>query len=117
MKPYGGEPHLFQTFMNQLNSNLKGIQLDPWEYICVLEAQTTGKPQKIVQSYMVNGSADPAESLRLIQQELATRFGSGAKVASYISGQVEALPPIKSVYQCDKLEELLELCKLSLIHI
>ena len=112
LKPYGGEPHLYQTFVNQLSSNLKGIQLDPWEYICVLEAQTTGKPQQIVQSYMVNGSANPTESLRLIQHELATRFGSGSRVANYISSQVEALSPIKSVHQCDKLEELLEICKL-----
>ena len=30
-KPYNGEPHLFQSFINQLNTSIKGIQLDPWD--------------------------------------------------------------------------------------
>jgi hypothetical protein len=62
--PYNGEPHLFQTFMNQFKSATKGIPLDPWDVICILEARTTGEPQKLIQSFMINNSANPALALQ-----------------------------------------------------
>ena len=110
--PYNGEPHLFQAFLHQLNSKMKGIPLDPWETICILEVHTSGKPQQIVRSYMINGSANPSESLRNIEEELLQRFGCGIRVANTIIQKIESLSPIRNVYNSDKLDQLLEICKL-----
>lgn len=110
--PYNGESHLFQTFINQINNKTKGINLDAWDKICILEANTSGKPQKLIQSYMNNVSANPQETLIVIEQDLTTKFGSGAKIVSSLIDKVESFLPIKSVHNSDKLEELMEICKL-----
>ena len=109
--PYNGEPQLFQTFINQLNSIIKGIPLEPWDLINILEARTTGKPQKIIQGHMNYGSRDPQTALNNINKELVERFGSGARVAINLTSKIDAFQPIKDVHQIDKLEELLDLCK------
>lgn len=110
--PFNGESHHFQSFVNQINNKTKGINLDPWDKICILEAHTTGKPQKLIRSYMSNVSANPFETLTEIEKDLATKFGSGAKVVSSLLSKLDDLPLIKSVHNSDKLEELLEICKL-----
>ena len=110
--PYCGEAHLFQTFMNQYNCAIKDLPLDPWDLICILEARTAGKPQKIIRSYMINCSSDPALALQNIYQELFERFGTGSKVANSLITKLESLPQVRSIYQVEKLEELLEICKI-----
>ena len=108
---YNGEPHLFQSFINQLNSHIQGIPLTPWDHMCVLEARTTGHPQRIVQSHMNSGNPDPQRTLNELYSELYRRFGSGNRVAHTLTSKLIALQPIKSADQTDKLEELLEICK------
>ena len=65
--PYDGDPQFFQKFKNQMNSRLKGLPLDSWDLICILEAQTTGKPQEIIQSHITNASVNPDQALQDIQ--------------------------------------------------
>lgn len=110
--PFNGEPHLYRAFMNQLDAKMKGIPLDPWDIILILEVHTSGKPQKIVQSHMLNGGDEPATILTDIYDELKQKFGLGTKIATTIVNRINDMQQIRSVYNIEKLEELLETCKL-----
>ena len=85
--------------------------MDPWDLICILEAHTTGKPKKLIQSHMNNGSFDPQQTLNEINDEPFRRFGSGTKVAITLTSKLNSFQAIKDVHQVDKIEELLEICK------
>jgi len=109
--PYNGEPYKFRAFINQLNANIKGVPLSNWDMMCILNSHTSGKPQKIIQSFMTNGSNDPEEAMKDIEEDLVRKFGSGTTIANSLINKLDSLPPIKDLDQIDKLEELLEVCK------
>ena len=111
-RPYNGEPHLYQSFMSQLETKVKGIPLDAWDRILILEAHTTGKPQQVDRSHMTNGSADSSATLEDILGELKRKFGLGTKVAATIINKIEDLQLVKSIHNTERLEELLEISKL-----
>ena len=111
-RPYNGEPQLYQSFMSQLETKVKGIPLDAWDRILILEAHTTGKPQQVVRSHMTNGSAYSSATLEDILGELKRKFGLGTKVAATIINKIEDLQQVKSIHNTERLEELLEISKL-----
>lgn len=42
---------MFNTFIHQMNGKLNGLSFDPYEIICILEAYTAGKFQKLIQNF------------------------------------------------------------------
>lgn len=116
-KPYDGEPSHYHAWMNSLNSRLRGLQLDSWDLLHVLEAQTSGKPQKIVQTFINGAGCDPDRALAEAQRSLRSKFGSETRIAHSLLAQLDKISPIKDAHQIEKLEELLEIFKLIQINI
>ena len=111
-RPYNVELLLYQSFMSQLDTKVKGIPLDAWYRILILEAHTTGKPQQVVRSHMMNGSADSSATLEDIPGDLKRKFGLGTKVDASIINNIEDLQQAKSVHNTERLEELHGISKL-----
>jgi len=114
--PYRGEPHLFHSFINRVNNAVRDLPLSPNEVIRVLEAQTDGRPLRIIQSQLLLGAQNPAKALYCIEKELIRRFGSGIHIVHSLYSKLDAFPPIKSVYAIDQLDDLVELAMLILVN-
>ena len=109
--PYSGEPHRFSSWLNTLTSRMSGLNLSPWDRLLILEANTVKEPQKIVQKCMALGGSNPEKALDDTMSKLRSEFGSSIRVANALNQRLDSSPPIKSIYNIDKLKDLLEICE------
>lgn len=78
--PYCGEPHRFWTWVHIIQNKVRNLNLSALDIITVLEANTVGKPQKLVQDFLAAGGANPDAALQKIWEALHERFGSGQEL-------------------------------------
>ena len=110
--PYKGEPHLFQAFIHQTLSKIKGLPLDAWDIISILDANTSDRPNQVVKSFIIHGSNNAVEALGAIEAEFFRKFGASSNVASSIMQKLNSFQTIRSTHDTQKLEQLFEICRL-----
>ena len=110
-QPFAGDPQEFDSWMLALNNRSAGIPLSPFDKLQVLEANTTGEPQKIVKKYMILCARDPSTGLSRCLCALKKKFGSNILVANSLNARLESFQQIKSAHHSKRLTELLDLCE------
>lgn len=108
--PFDGDPARFQTWARTLESKMAGIDLNAFDQITVLEANTSGKALELVKKYSISGGVDPDAALRTIWERMQERFGSSVKIAAKLRQEVESFPIIHGADQGSQLLDLSDLC-------
>ena len=114
--PYTGEPHRFWSWTENLRNKIKDLQLEPWDIMNILLVNTAGKPQKLIETHMSIGGADPQLTLRNVWSSLQEQFGTGARIATSLTKKIDEFPAIKSIHQPEMLSELISICQLILVN-
>ena len=109
---FSGEPHKYHTWVTVMNHKIRGLDLDPWDILTIIQVNTSGKPHKVVENHMAIGGADPHQTLTNVWNSLYEQFGSGPQIAISLSSKLDSFPQIKSVYEGEKLTELICICQL-----
>ena len=114
---FSGEPHRFHSWLNSIENIIRDIPLEPWDVLTIFHANTSGKPQKLIETHMDIGGANPQHTLDNVWQMLQENFGSSTKIAHSLFNKVKAFPLLKNLNDSDKLRELISLCQLILCNI
>ena len=109
--PYSGEPHHFNSWMNNLNNRTSGIPLSPWDKLLILEANATKEPLRVIQKHILIGGVNPTAAFTNALEDLRERFGSEVRIANELIRQLESIEQIKSNHQTHKLNDLLDVCE------
>ena len=109
--PYTGEPQRFNSWLNSLLSRMSNLNLSAWDRLLILEAHTAKEPQRLVQRCMALGGLNPERALESAMNKLRSEFGSSIRVANALNQRLDSFPPIRSVYDVEKLKDLLEICE------
>ena len=114
INPFKGDPSEFLMWYSTIQNKLRGVPLNSFDTLSILEAHTEGEPQKIIRETMAVGAANPDQTLADCWQRLWDQYGAGGQVTESLLAKLEKIPPIKYVNQTDKLNELLATCKMIL---
>ena len=96
---------------------MANVHLDPWDALTILHENTTGKPKKLLEQYLVVGAINPAQTLTDAWNALYERFGTGERIAASISHMLEVFPPIRNKKDHERLGDLLDLCRVVAVNI
>ena len=109
-RPFTGDPTEFHRWAERLSARVKNIVLEPTDILAIIEANTAGKVQKLVQEYVKFDAAEPAIVLQELWSVLYKRYGSSALLCQELDKEVDAFPAIKPG-QNERLDSLLRLCR------
>ena len=82
--------------------------------LTILHANTSGKAQKLIETHMDIGGADPSQTLSNVWTALYEQFGSGTRIAQSLLTKLNGFPVLRSMNDTDKVRELISLCQLIL---
>ena len=85
--------------------------------LTILHANTAGKAQKLIETHMDIGGADPSQTLSNVWTALYEQFGSGTRIAQSLLTKLTGFPVLRSMNDIDKVRELISLCQLILCNI
>lgn len=110
--PFSGEHHRYWAWINLIRNKIKDLNLDAIDVITILEANTTGRPQKLVHDFLAAAGPNSIAALQKIWTELHERFGSGQRIANGLRTKLDSFPIIQFMHQGEKLQDLLDLCRI-----
>ena len=113
---FSGEPHKYHSWVNLITHKTKNLNLDPWDVLTVLQVNTAGKPQKLLETHMATGGANPSKTLSDVWEALHEQFGSGSRIATSLRNQIKDFKPIPNIHHSEKLSELISICQLILVN-
>ena len=114
---FSGEPHRYHAWVNTITHRTSGLKIAPWEMLTILHANTAGKAQKLIETHMDIGGADPSQTLSNVWTALYEQFGSGTRIAQSLLTKLNGFPVLRSMNDMDKVRELISLCQLILCNI
>ena len=90
---------------------MSNLSLFAWDRLLILEAHTASEPQKLIQKCMSLGGLNPEKALQNAITKLRSKFESNIRIANALYQRLDSFPPIRSVYDVEKLKELLDICE------
>ena len=109
---YRGEPSKFVGFIEKLRSKISNLQLDYFEIIEVVTANSEDKAKNAVSLFEFNAFRHGEDALNELWKELYSTFGHPRHISNEINQRLLKLGHIKSSEEVDKLKELLQVCNL-----
>ena len=93
-KPFCGDPHEYHCWGNVMSNKIKGIDLEAYAILTALHANSTGKPQKLIEQHMAVGSVNPNQTLHDVWEALFDQYGLGTQIANSLMSKVSSFQTI-----------------------
>ena len=110
--PYAGNPAYFYSWVKTIEHQMRDIELDSVDILRILEANTTGLPQRLIQEHWAAGGANLDQTLNRVWALLFQQFGSHTQILHALTQRVQSTHTITSVREMTKIRELLTTCRL-----
>ena len=119
--PYNGDPFMFSGWFRSLKNRLEPLNLSPLDVIDILEAQTSGAPREVVQTFKVAYGNNPRLAMDTIFDKLKKRFGDSTEIANELRHKLTKFPEIRGTENDPKvassLRKLSDLCLIIRAHL
>jgi hypothetical protein len=113
-----GQEERFFPWAAMLENKLWGLQLTDMDQIGILQANTGGEANRLVNNYLAAGASRPDIAVKNIWTELRKRYGTTDIVAANLRHKLDSFPSIKGNTNLGKkLRELQDICLVVNSHI
>jgi hypothetical protein len=108
---FSGDPQRFWCWHQQISTRLLEAEAGSLDSMYILQANTSGRPKKVIDEALAAGIGSPRENLASVWKTLRRRFGANELVAESLLSKLEALPPARGASQVSQMEDILGICK------
>ena len=109
---FDGSAYKFWSWIQQINNRVEHLNLEPIDYIQVLESNCVGEPKNIIANFMSSCGRIDKIKLREMSDILVERFGSSSRISKELLSKLKESPVIKYPNIDKPLRDLVDLCKL-----
>ena len=108
---FSGDPLHYHSWLTALENRTANISLSTWDKLLILEANTSGEPQRLVRKYLAIGGPNIDNTLQCVMEDLRSDFGCGIRIANALHNRIDSFQPIRSTQDTSKLKDLLSMCQ------
>ena len=113
IRPFDGTSFQFWSWIEQIRSRIKDLPLSPLEILHILQSNSTGSPNKMIQDYISSSGIIDDNVLQEVWSALVDRYGSQTRISEEILERLSKFPLIKGQNIGKQLQDLHDLCKIA----
>ena len=110
---FDGTAYKFWSWTDQIKSKVSNLNLSPTEIVNILQSNSAGSPNKMIQDYAAASGTIDSMVLQEIWNALLERYGSPTKISQEIKAMFRAFKVIKPPDLGRQVQELHDLCKIA----